>query len=183
MATPIAQTSTDEERDRLVAEATNLLGGVGAPIVGDADDGTGGEEGIVPELTDSDNDDDAEVAPKRGDGYESADSSSTATTTRAPPSLSGGYALSKSVTSAGSSSPKHNATLITSGIGGRTHANSTTMPGVGGGVASSNTPLSPMINSEWTRFIRAPNRGGGDLLTELEALRKHIIDWLYTYEV
>uniref|UniRef100_A0A914MFA8 WD_REPEATS_REGION domain-containing protein n=1 Tax=Meloidogyne incognita TaxID=6306 RepID=A0A914MFA8_MELIC len=39
------------------------------------------------------------------------------------------------------------------------------------------------LYSEWQRWIKAPNTIGGDLLTELEALRKHTTEGLYTTEV
>lgn len=43
-------------------------------------------------------------------------------------------------------------------------------------------PQSPIM-SEWSTWVLAPNRTGGDLLTELEALRKHTTEGLYTTEV
>uniref|UniRef100_A0A183CCB6 WD_REPEATS_REGION domain-containing protein n=1 Tax=Globodera pallida TaxID=36090 RepID=A0A183CCB6_GLOPA len=54
----------------------------------------------------------------------------------------------------------------------------------GGGTSDGGhkTPQSP-IYSDWHRWIRAPNVLGGDLLTELEALRKHSTEGLYTTEV
>lgn len=44
------------------------------------------------------------------------------------------------------------------------------------------SPQSPIV-SEWSIWVWAPNRTGGDLLTELEALRKHTSEGLYTTEV
>lgn len=41
----------------------------------------------------------------------------------------------------------------------------------------------PLIMSEWQRWITAPNDTGGDLLTVLEALRKHNTEGLYTTEI
>jgi hypothetical protein len=48
--------------------------------------------------------------------------------------------------------------------------------------AGTTTPQSP-IYSDWHRWIKAPNVVGGDLITQLEALRKHETEGLYTYEV
>lgn len=44
------------------------------------------------------------------------------------------------------------------------------------------TPQSPIV-SEWSRWITAPNKTGGDLITELEAIRKPLIEGMYTTEV
>lgn len=45
------------------------------------------------------------------------------------------------------------------------------------------TPNSPnSLHSEWHRWIKAPNVEG-DLITQLEALRKHETEGLYTYEI
>ncbi|KAL3102017.1 hypothetical protein niasHS_003426 [Heterodera schachtii] len=52
----------------------------------------------------------------------------------------------------------------------------------GGTDGGHKTPQSP-IYSDWHRWIKAPNVLGGDLLTELEALRKHSTEGLYTTEV
>ena len=60
----------------------------------------------------------------------------------------------------------------------------TTLPGKKGNLAMGNiTPQSPIF-SEWHRWLKAgPPLAGGDLITELEALRKHTTEGLYTTEV
>lgn len=50
------------------------------------------------------------------------------------------------------------------------------------GYVSGGTLQSPVV-SEWSRWITAPNKTGGDLITELEAIRKPLIEGMYTTEV
>lgn len=51
-----------------------------------------------------------------------------------------------------------------------------------GGAGIVGSSQSPIV-SEWSRWITAPNKTGGDLLTELEAIRKPYTEGLYTTEV
>lgn len=50
-------------------------------------------------------------------------------------------------------------------------------------VAGGATPQTPIMSNEWQRWLTAPNLTGGDLLIELEALRKLNTEGLSTNEV
>lgn len=157
MATPIAQSAVDEERDRMVAE--------------------------VPDEVDSALDDASTVTESNVQGNQIRLSikfsvgSVPGDPSKQPLQMtSSRFAILHGALRSAAST----GTVVVPAAHQPSRSGATGGAGGSGGGAA--TPQSPII-SEWSRWMTAPNVTGGDLLTELEALRKPATEGLSTTEV
>lgn len=160
MATPLAQTIVDEERDRLIAEHASDDPALNNLQLEDF------VAAFATDTVDSSSANGPTIMPIQFNKELSGSFTAFQNSSKVPGislSLTKGFTTGISLTGA-FPTPRGSAILA---LAGSSHGPA---------------PQSPIV-SEWSTWVLAPNRTGGDLLTELEALRKHTTEGLYTTEV